>query len=78
MDNYRIHLFNKNEDVVQYSEKLKHAIDAVKQTERDIRNTQDEKIKRDKEARMRTWMDNLEEQFGYRESPPKRKPNLLK
>ena len=27
MDNYRIHLFNKNEDVLKYSEKLKHAIE---------------------------------------------------
>ena len=43
-----------------------------------MRNTQDEAIKRSKEAKMRTWMDHLEEQFGYKEFPHKTKPNLLK
>ena len=41
-------------------------------------NTQDEKIKRSKEIKMRHAMENLESQFGYREYPKQRKPNIIK
>ena len=41
-------------------------------------NIQDEKIKHSKTITMRKQMENLESQFGYREYPKQRKPNIIK
>ena len=59
LDNYRIHLFNKQEDIMKMSEQLESGFKRIQQHQRDLSNTNDENIKRKKTIELDKWMEEL-------------------
>ena len=78
LDNYRIHLFNKQEDIMKMSEQLETGFKRIQQHQRDLSNTNDENIKRKKTIELNKWMQELQQDFGYKDQHAGVKPNLLK
>ena len=78
LDNYRIHLFNKQEDIMKISEQLEQGFKKVQQHQRDLSNTNDESLKIKKTKELNQWMEELQKEFGYKDQHIGPKPNLIK